>query len=277
MAAPDVHPTAIVSPKAELADDVSIGPYVVIGPGVKLGARTKVHSHACLDGVTTLGTDNVIGRHACIGAAPQDIKYKGEETYLVVGDNNFFGDFSQLCRGTLKSHDRTTRVGNNNFIMAYSHVGHDCIVSDYCVLANGVQLAGHVELEDHVHFGGLSGMHQFCIVGRYSIIGGGSAGNSHVPPFTRAAGFMGPINGLNSVGLRRSPEFTDEDRRVLKEVYRIFFRVPGTMDTLVARIRERYPDNKHAAHFCDFTDRCRIGTAASRPISREKPDPHAAG
>jgi UDP-N-acetylglucosamine acyltransferase len=258
-----------VSPDAVLGADVTVGPYAVIGPKVTIGDGTVIGAHACIDGTTTIGVKNTIGRHACIGASPQDLKYKGEETFLIVGDNNWFGDFVQLCRGTLKSHDRTTRLGNNNYIMAYSHVGHDCIVSDFCVLANGAQLAGHVELEDHVHFGGLAGVHQFCLVGKYCMIGGGSPVNSHLPPFTRAAGYAGPIVGMNTVGLKRSAEFTDEDRKVIKEVYRLFFKGAGPTEKLIEAIRAAHGGNRHAEHFCKFVERCRTGTAAGRPISRE--------
>lgn len=269
MAGPQIHSTAIVSPDAVIGQDVTVGPYVIIGPKVTIGDGTTIHSHACIDGTTVIGKGNTIGRHACVGAAPQDLKYQGEETFLTIGDNNWFGDFVQVCRGTLKSQDRKTSVGSRNYIMAYSHIGHDCLVSDFCVLANGAQLAGHVELEDHVHFGGLAGVHQFCLVGRYCMIGGGSPVNSHVPPFTRAAGYSGPIVGMNTVGLKRSAEFTDEDRKVIKDVYRMFFREAGQTMDLVQAIRKAHGGNQHAEHFCRFIERCRMGTAAGRPISRE--------
>ncbi len=265
----EIHPTAIVSPDAELGEDVTIGPYVVIRGKVKIGDRTVIGSHTCIDGTTTIGSDNKIGRHACIGADPQDLKYRGEETFLEIGNNNAFGDFVQFSRGTHKSADRTTKIGNNNYIMAYAHVGHDCIVSDYCVLANAVQLAGHVELEDHVHMGGLAGVHQFCVVGRFCMIGGVTPIAGHLPPYVRAAGGRSTVSGLNSVGLKRSGEFDGADMGVLKAIYKSFFRGTESLETVLDQIDRNFGENRHALHFKDFINRVRQGTAAGRPICRE--------
>lgn len=266
MASPNIHPTAIISPEAQIADDVHIGPYAIIGAGVAIGKGTIVGAHSCVDGITLLGENNRIGRFAAIGADPQDLTYKGEECKLVVGDGNFFGDYAQICRGTHKSPDRTTRIGNNNFIMAYVHVGHDCIFGDSNVIANAVQFAGHVEIEDHVHIGGSAAVHQFCHIGRYAMVSGMAAVTGHVPPYVRVSVDPDHARGLNQVGLRRSQEFSSEETADIKRAYRLFFYGPDGLKESVAQVREKWGANPHVEYFCAFIDRMAEGTAKTRPI-----------
>jgi UDP-N-acetylglucosamine acyltransferase len=271
MGSKSIHSTAIVDAGAHIADGVTIGPYAIVGPGVTIGEGTTVASHAVLDGTTRIGKNNRIGRHACIGADPQDLRYKGEETFLEIGDGNMFGDFTQICRGTTKTPTRLTKIGNNNFLMAYVHVAHDCLLADDIIIANAVQIAGHVEIEDHAHIGGLTAIHQFCLIGRYAMLAGASGVNGHVAPYVRAAEWGGHVYGLNLIGLKRSGKFNDEQMRAVKDAYRIFFRQEASASAALARIRAAYPNDPNLAHFCEFIERCQKGSAAGRFISRARP------
>ncbi|MDT8444279.1 MAG: acyl-ACP--UDP-N-acetylglucosamine O-acyltransferase, partial [Desulfuromonadales bacterium] len=164
-----IHPTAIIQPGAKLADNVSVGAYTVIGEHVVIGSGTTVASHVVIEGWTEIGCDNQIFQFSSIGAAPQDLKYAGQETYLKIGDRNRIREFTTLNRGTAEG-GGVTRVGNDNLFMAYSHVAHDCIVHDHAILANGATLAGHVEVESAAILGGLAAVHQFCRIGCQSMI-----------------------------------------------------------------------------------------------------------
>ena len=270
MPATVVHPTAVISDDAEIAEGVTIGPYAVIGPKVKIGPGCTIGSHTCIDGHTVLGANNKIGRHACVGADPQDMSYKGEETFLVVGDNNFLGDYIQVCRGTLKTPDRLTRIGNNNYLMAYMHVGHDCIIGDSNIMANNVALAGHVTVENNVYIGGIVAIHQFLKIGRFAMVSGGSAASRDVPPYVRVAGYGCDVYGLNIVGITRSRQFTPEQIRVIRSIYRIFFREGGSLAETLVRLRSEFPGDESVEHFCKFVETAKRGVARARSYGKGK-------
>lgn len=246
-----IHPTAIIDPAASVDPDNEIGPYTLIGPGVNIGPGNRVGAHAVFEGMTTIGRGNRFGNFVSVGAPPQDIGYKGEPTRLVVGDENFFGDYVQLCRGTPKGATQTTTIGNHVYLMAYCHVGHDCIVGDHVIAANALQLAGHVTVEDRAVFGGLVAIHQFARVGRMAMISGGSVCSLDVPPFCRAAGYSAPVKGLNAVGLRRNG-FSREQIARIREAYRVVFRTSLTTEQAMERLEKEFADSEAVQHWVKF-------------------------
>jgi len=197
-----IHPTAVIDKNAELANDIEVGPYSVIGPDVKIGPGTRIGSHCVIDGWTTIGKNCKLFTGAALGAISQDLKFKGERSFLKIGDNNTIREFVTMNRGTKK--DSATKVGNNNLIMAYSHIAHDCKIGNRVIIANAVTMAGYVTIEDGVILGGLVGIHQFVHIGTLSIIGGCSKVVKHIPPYAMADGHPVKIYGLNNIGLRRS-------------------------------------------------------------------------
>jgi len=218
---PVIHPTAIVATGAVLAPGVSIGPYAVIGPHVRLGAGTRVGPHAVIEGRTTIGRDNRIFQFASVGAEPQDLKYRGEDSRLEIGDRNIIREFATLSIGTAGG-GMVTRVGSDTLLMHYAHVGHDCQVGSHCVLANGATLAGHVTISDHVIVGGLAAIHQFVRVGESAILSGGSMTVHDVPPFCNASGDRARLRGINLIGLKRRG-FDAARVRAIKRAYRLLF------------------------------------------------------
>jgi UDP-N-acetylglucosamine acyltransferase len=220
-AAAGVHPTAIVAAGARLGVGVSIGPYAVIGAHVHVGDRTTVGPHAVLDGHTTIGAANRIFQFASVGAEPQDLKYRGEPSRLVIGDRNLIREFATLNPGTTGG-GMLTSIGDDNLFMNYSHVGHDSHVGSRCILANSCALAGHVTLEVFVMIGGLAAVHQFTRIGESALVGGGAMVTHDVPPFCNAAGDRARIRGLNVIGLRRRG-FDAARLRVIKQAYRVLF------------------------------------------------------
>lgn len=246
----NVHPTAIVSPGAELHPTVEVGPYAVIGPHVRLGEGTVVGPHAVIEGRTRMGAKNRVFQFASIGAIPQDLKYAGEPTELHIGDGNQFREFTTLNLGTVGG-GGVTRVGNGNLLMAYSHVAHDCLVGNGCILANSVSLAGHVELEDHVILGGLSAVHQFTRIGRHGFIAGGSMVVMDVAPYCTVQGDRAALSGLNTVGLTRHGYDEAQVRRV-KEAYRVLFRSKLGMEEAVAKVRAELGGHPEVDYLVDF-------------------------
>lgn len=233
----DVHPTALVQRGAELGPGVSIGPYAVIGARVRIGARTTVGAHAVIEGNTQLGADNRVFPFAALGAPPQDLKYRGEDSALIIGDGNIFREFSTAHPGT-EGGGMITRIGNRNLIMNYAHVAHDCRLGDSNIVANGAQLGGHVILEDYVVVGALSGVHQFVRLGESSIVGAGSMVSQDVPRFCNATGDRARLRGLNTVGLRRRG-FPAEVQLALKRAYRTMFQAGLKVAEAAARVREQ--------------------------------------
>lgn len=233
-----VHPTAIVDPTAQVAPGVAIGPYAVIGPQVVIGEGTRIGPHVVIERDTTLGTDCRVHAGAVLGGDPQDLKFDDEETVLVIGDRTVIRECVTLNRGT--SATGRTVIGSDCMLMAYSHVAHDSVLGDHVILANAVEMAGHVVIEDWAIVGGISAVHQFARVGRHAIVGGCTAVRKDVPPFTKLSGNPASLYGLNSVGLERRG-FDDEARGQLRRAYRILFQSKLNVRQGVERVREDLP------------------------------------
>jgi UDP-N-acetylglucosamine acyltransferase len=214
-----IHPSSVVSPKAQLGADVEIGPFCVVNDNVTIGDRCRLHSHVAVDGHTTIGADNEFYPFAAIGQRSQDLKYQGEPTTLLIGDRNTFRENVTIHRGT---REIPTTIGSDNNFLAYSHVAHDCTVGSHCVFSNNATLGGHVSVEDYVIISGLSGVHQFCRIGAHVIIGGCTKIVKDVPPFLIADGHPAALRGLNLVGLQRRG-FSPEAIRGLKQSYKALF------------------------------------------------------
>jgi UDP-N-acetylglucosamine acyltransferase len=254
-----IHSTAIIDPSAELADDVEVGPYAIIGNNVKIGSGTSVGPHAVIDGWTEIGKDNKIFQFASVGAPPQDLKFAGEVTTLKIGDRNTIREFATLHRGTADG-GGVTVVGNDNLLMAYSHVAHDCIVHNHTVLANGATLAGHVEIEDYSIMGGLAAVHQFTRIGCHTMISGGSMVAQDIPPYTIAQGDRAKSMGLNLIGLKRRG-FAEASLRGLKQAYRLIFRSGLRLEEALQRIEVEVETSAELEHFVSFIKESQRGIA----------------
>jgi UDP-N-acetylglucosamine acyltransferase len=229
-----IHPTAIVDPQAQVDSSASIGPYAVVGPHVKIGPGTSVGPHCVVEGRTTIGRDNRIFQFASIGAIPQDKKYAGEPCELVIGDGNTIREFCTFNIGS-PGGGGVTRVGDDNWIMAYTHIAHDCIVGNHTTLANNATMGGHVEIGDWVTVGGLSGIHQFVKIGAHAMVGFASAVSQDVPPFMLADGNPLAVRGFNVVGLRRRG-FSAGRIAAVKQMHRLLYREGKTLDHARAAI-----------------------------------------
>ncbi len=238
-----IHPTAAVDPKAEIHSSVVVGPYAVIGANVRIGADTTVEAHAVISGPTGIGERNLIGSFSVVGGTPQDLGYKGEPTELIIGSDNQIREFASIHRGTPGGHAKTV-IGNNNLLMAYTHVAHDCVIGNHVIMANVATLAGHVEVGDRASIGGLVAIHQFCRIGTFSYIGGVSGISLDVPPYVIIAGTRNRtrISGINKVGLKRNG-FSRETIKNLDEAFRIIFRTPHLlMKDAIEVARTEYPN-----------------------------------
>jgi UDP-N-acetylglucosamine acyltransferase len=246
----NIDPRAIVSPKAELAADVTVGAYSVIGDDVKIGAGTWIGPHAVINGPSTLGAGNRIFQFASIGDAPQDLKYKGEPTRLEIGDRNVFREFTTMNRGTVTGGGITV-IGSDNLFMAYTHVAHDCHVGNKCVMANYATLGGHVHLGDWVIMGGYSGIHQFTKVGPHAFLGNNAAVTRDVPPYVMAVGSPAVPHSINSEGLKRRG-FSEAQIRNLKNAYRVLYRSDLKLADAVAELKSRVETQPELKIFVDF-------------------------
>lgn len=231
-----IHPTAVVDAGAELAADVVVGAYSVIGADVTVGAGTRIDSHVVIKGPTTLGRDNRVFQFCSLGEQPQDRKYRGEPTQLVIGDRNVIREFCTLNRGTAAALGKTV-VGDDNLLMAYVHIAHDCVVGDHTTFANGASLGGHVEVHDHATLGGFSLVHQFCRVGRHAFSGKASTFTKDLTPYTLASGNPAKTHGLNKVGLRRAG-FSEDTIRALHNAYLDLVRTPGGLRNYLEKHRQ---------------------------------------
>lgn len=267
-----IHPTAVVTPGAALDGGVQVGPYAVIGPHVRIGKDTCVGSHSVVEGRTTIGCDNRIFQFASVGAVPQDMKYRGEDSALTIGDRNTIREFATLNIGT-RGGGMETRIGNDNLFMVYSHVGHDCRIGNHVILANCATLAGHVTLEDYVGVGGLAAIHQFTRIGESAYLGGGAMVANDVPPYCLAQGDRARLFGLNRVGLERRG-FGEAQKRALKQAYRTFFFEGLSLKDAVERIRREQADFPEAVHLADFIAASQRGICRPRGTSDadEAPD-----
>ena len=247
-----IDPRAIVAPDAEIAESVEIGPFTVIGPGVKIGAGCWIGPHAVINGPTTLGRDNKVFQFASIGDAPQDRKYAGEPTKLVVGDRNVFREFCSINRGTASGRGET-RIANDCLFMAYSHVAHDCIVGSQCIMANCTALAGHVELGDWVILSGYAGVHQFTKIGAHAFLANNAAVTRDVPPYLLVAGSPAEPKGVNSEGLKRRG-FDAAQIANIKSAYRLFYRSGLKLAEAAEQLHALVPSQPELKPFVDFLD-----------------------
>jgi UDP-N-acetylglucosamine acyltransferase len=232
-----IHPTAIVHENAIIGDNVEIGPYTIIGDRVEIGDDCWIAPHVVVKGPTKMGKGNKIFQFASVGEDCQDLKYKGEETFLEIGDNNVFRESCTIHRGTAQDKG-TTRIGNNNLLMAYVHVAHDCILGDNIILSNNATLAGHTKLANNVIIGGLSALHQFTRVGEFAMIGGCSAVNKDIPPYFMATGNYAQAQGINSIGLKRRG-FDSKAIMEIKRAYKILCREGKSLEQAKQEISEK--------------------------------------
>ena len=245
----DIHPTAVVNPEAELGESVVIGPFSVIEAHVVIGEGTKIGARVSIEGHTTIGKENEIFTGAVVGSVTQDRKYSGGITYLRIGDRNKIREFVTINPGT---EDNTeTIIGNDNLIMAYAHVAHDCVLHDHVTIANAGTLAGHVEVEDYAIVGGLCGIHQFVRIGSLSIVGGNSKVVQDVPPYMMVDGHPTKAYGLNSVGLERANVPSDE-RAALKRAFKVIYRSGLTTKSAIEQLREESIRSDYVARLVKF-------------------------
>ena len=254
---PTVHPTAIVDPQATLEEAVVVGPYTVIGPHVRVGAHTSLGAHCVLDGYTTVGAHCEIFTGAVIGSIPQDLKYEGEKSELLIGDRNRIREYVTINPGT-KGGGGKTVIGSDCLLMAYSHVAHDCLIGNHVVIANSAALAGHIVIEDRAIVGGLVGIHQFVRVGRLAMVGGCSRVVQDVPPFSTCVGYPAKVFGVNAEGLRRAghaPEVRDQ----LHRAFRILFHSGLAMPTAIEQVTRDVNHSPEVSHLLEFIRQSKRG------------------
>lgn len=256
-----IHPTAVVDPSARLGEGVSIGAFSLVGAEVEIGDGTMVGPHCSIVGPTRIGRDNRIHGHAAIGGDPQDKKFGGERVELVIGDRNTIREFVTVNRGTGEG-GGCTRVGDDNWLLAYTHVAHDCRIGSHCVFSNNATLAGHVEVGDHVILSGFAGIHQFCRIGAHAFIGMGAFVSGDVPPFVMVAqeGYGRP-RGINSEGLRRRG-FDSTRTAAIKRAYRALYMSGGNLEQARARLSELAQDSDDVREMLEFIE------SGQRPLLR---------
>jgi len=247
-----IHSTALIDPAAELAEDVSVGPYSVIEANVTIGAGTDIGPHVVIKGTTRIGSQNRIFQFASIGEEPQDKKYAGEPTSLEIGDRNTIREFVTINRGTAQD-DGVTRLGDDNWIMAYVHIAHDCRIGNETIFANNASLAGHVSVGDYAILGGFTLVHQFCSIGAYSLTAFGSGISKDVPPFVTVGGTPARAHGLNMEGLRRRG-FPEESRKALRRAYRTLYRESLSLQDALAALREQAASSAEVGKLVKFLE-----------------------
>ena len=267
-----VHPTAVVEDGAELAGGVRVGPYAVIGPGVRIGEACEIKAHAVIEGNTEIGAGTIVFPHSAVGGVPQDMKYHGEESRLVVGERNMIREGVTINIGT-ELGGSLTRVGDDNVFMANSHIAHDCQVGSKIILANNVMLAGHVRVHDGAILNGGVGVHHFTTIGSYAYVGGLSRITRDVPPFTIVEGHPSRVRGLNVIGLKRA-RFGEETIRALKEAYKLIYRSDKPMRDALAKLKEDYPAEppvQELVRFLEASEGGRQGRQGEQPERRLSP------
>ncbi len=256
MSISQIHPTAIVDARAEIGTDTTIGPYCVIGPDVVIGPNCWLQHHVTLAGPMRAGGRNKFYAYCSIGQQTQDLKYQGEPTYLEIGDENTFREFVTVNRSTTS--EGKTRIGRGGNFLAYSHIGHDCIVGDYVVFSNNGTLAGHVQVGDYAVLGGLTAVHQFCRIGQFAITGGCSKIVQDVPPFMIADGNPAEIRGINLVGLERK-DFPPESVKLVKEAFRLIYRSNYNTRQALEAIAQELPPSAEVAQIVEFIETSQRG------------------
>ncbi len=248
-----IHPTAIIDYSAEIDSSVTVAPYTVIEKGVKIDSGTEIGPHSLITGKTTIGKDNKIGPFTTIGAAPQDIKYMGEDTKLVIGNGNTIREYSSIHRGTVDGHGATT-IGDNNFFMTYSHVAHDCTLGDYIVMVNSVSLGGHVTVGDRVIISGLSAIHPFCTIGEFAYVGAMSGTTMNIPPYVIVTGLRGDmvVRSINRIGLKRAGYKSDEIKKLIKAFNVIFKTKDLLLQDALEQVEEEIPESSLVANLVKF-------------------------
>ena len=245
-----IHDTAVIDPKAKLASDVRVGAYAVIGPDVEICGGSQIGDHATIYGPTTIGRDNQILQHVTLGGAPQDLGYKGEPTELIIGDRNTIREYVSMSRGSVNG-GGVTRVGDDNYIMAYAHIGHDCRVGSHIVMTNSVALAGHVHVGDHCNLGGYTLVHQFVHIGAYAFTSMGSVVNRDVPPCVLVSGNYARSLGINKIGLRRKG-FSAEAIDAVARAYKLLVRRRGRRDDALEQLEALAQQFDEVKQFRDF-------------------------
>ncbi len=252
MAKPKIHKTAIVASDAKLADGVEIGPFCIVGSRVKIGKNTKLSSHIVIE-ETEIGKECTVYPFTSIGLPPQDLRYKGEKTKVKIGDNNIIREYITIHRASIDG-NKVTKIGSNNFLMAYAHIAHDCDVGNHVIMANATTLAGHCVVEDFAFIGGLVAVHQFTRIGAYSMIGGFSAITQDVPPYTTASGERAKLYGLNAVGLKRR-NFDEASIGALKKAYMTIFRSKLTLKEALKKINAQGKKTPEVQQFIEFIEK----------------------
>jgi UDP-N-acetylglucosamine acyltransferase len=268
-----IHKTAQVSDKAKLGKGVCVGPFTVIGDHVAIGEATKIGAHCVIDGNTSIGGNCEIFTGAVMGSRPQDLKYKGEKSFLQIGDNNIIREYCTFNPGT--GEGSTTLVGNNNLVMAYSHIAHDCVVGNNCALANCATLAGHVTIEDGAIVGGLVAIHQFVRIGKLSIIGGCSKVVQDIPPYSTCDGHPARVYGLNLVGLRRQG-IDKESIRKLNRAFKILFNSGLSLKHALGKIGEDLLSDQTVSYLINFIQNSQRGISRSCRKEHFSPESFAA-
>ena len=252
-----IHSTAVIDSSAELAANVTVGPYTVIGPGVVIGAGTEIGPHVVINGPTRLGEDNRIFQFASIGEAPQDKKYAGEPTRLEMGDRNTIREFVTINRGTAQD-EGVTSVGDDNWIMAYVHIAPDCRIGNQTIFANNASLAGHVTIADYVILGGFTLVHQFCSLGAHSLTAFGSGISLNIPPYVTVGGSPARAHGLNMEGLRRRG-FSEDTRKLLKQAYKTLYRENNSLQDAIKILKDRVQGNAELGLLVSFLEQQKRG------------------
>jgi len=251
-----IHRSALVDPAAQVGEDVIVGPFSILGPNVEIGDHCQIAAHVVIERNTRLGNGVRVGYGSVLGADPQDLKYKGEETWVEIGDATIIREYCTINRGTPAT--GKTTVGQRCFIMTYVHIAHDCVIGDDVILANSIQMAGHVTVDDRAIISGLVPIHQFVRVGTFAFVGGGSRVNQDVPPYTKAVGNPVHLYGLNSVGLQRAG-FSPEVKLALKKAYRLVFNSHLTVSQGISRARTEIPAVAEVETFLRFIEASQRG------------------
>jgi UDP-N-acetylglucosamine acyltransferase len=252
-----IHSTAIVDSKAELDSDVEIGPFCIIHGGVRIKKGSRLFSNVIVEGRTEIGENCAIHPFASIGLPPQDLKYKGEPTGLTIGNNNIIREYITIHRASVGG-DGVTSVADNNFLMAYAHIAHDCKIGSSVIMSNAATLGGHVVVEDHAYIGGLVAVHQFTRIGRHAMVGGFSGINQDIPPYMIASGARAKLFGPNTIGLQRHG-FSEKKINEIKKAYRILFREKRTLKEALKKILDEFPASEEVSHLVEFIEKNKRG------------------